>query len=100
MLCSMGSPGVSALASRIIDAATARVVSADADTVTYDHVAIDAIIATAGALEVAESDPDAALLLLRMIWHLLEELPAEAGHGALGDLLRQRVGESVRSVGE
>lgn len=89
-----------ALACRILDTATTRVLSADADSVTYDHVAIDAIIATTGALEVAEADPGAAVLLLRVILELLEELPAEAGHGALGDLLRQRAGANARAAGE
>lgn len=78
------------LAAAIIFDATARIVMADSDTVTFDHVAVDAIIAVGGALEVAATDQASALLILRVTRELLLELPPESGHGVLPDLLRQR----------
>lgn len=79
-----------------LDAANERVLSADSDGVTYDHVAAEAFVAIAGALESAERDEGAAILILRVVAELLAELPAAAGHGALQDLLRVRVRERAR----
>jgi hypothetical protein len=84
------------LAAEVIDTATARVTSADADGAALDHVAIEAIIATAAALETAREDPRAALLVLHLTRDLLAELPAVAGHGALQDALGGRLRRSVR----
>lgn len=87
---------VIALASKVIDAATARVVSADAEGAALDHVALEAIIATAAALETAGKDPETALLVLRTTGVLLAELPAVAGHGALQDALKARLRRAAR----
>lgn len=69
----------------------ARVVYADAETVSYDHVAIDAVIAVAGALEEAEIDPGSALAILLATEQALATLPPDAGHGALRDWVVPRV---------
>ena len=88
------------LASAILDTAAARIVSADADSVTLDHVAMDAIVATAGALETAATDVASAALLLEEIGRLLSELPPNAGHGLLGELLRERAVARARAAAE
>jgi hypothetical protein len=79
-----------AAASRVLDAALARIVYADGDSVSFDHVAADAMVAVAGVLENADEDPATALFLLGLIESLLDELPHEAGHGILPELLRSR----------
>jgi hypothetical protein len=57
-------------------------IHADEAGCMYDHAAAEALAALAGALESANEDEGAALLLIELILDVLPRIPQDAPHGS------------------
>ncbi len=70
-------------AAALLDAVDARLAHADAELVSYDHAASATVCLVAGCLAVADEEPAASFLLLKIGAELLEELQPPVLAGAL-----------------
>jgi hypothetical protein len=82
----------------VLDMVSGRMIHADEDGCMYDHAAAEALAALAGALESANEDEGAALLLIDLILDVLPRIPQDAPHGSFQTVYMSRGAEAEAAV--